>query len=55
MAVQRVMRVTGKGVIKVKPDTTRISMMLEGCYANYEETLHMSSADTECLKDILEK
>jgi hypothetical protein len=48
-------RVTGKGVIKVKPDMTRTTMTLEGCYVDYEQALHMSSEDTECLKDILEK
>lgn len=55
MAEQRVIRVTGKGVIKVKPDMTRITMTLEGLYQDYEETLRRSSEDTEVLKDILEK
>lgn len=55
MADKRVIRVTGKGVIKVKPDMTRITMTLEGLYQDYEETLRRSSEDTEILKDILEK
>lgn len=55
MADQRIIRVTGKGVIKVKPDTTRITMTLEGCYTEYEETLRISGEDTELLKDILER
>jgi hypothetical protein len=55
MAEQRMIRVTGKGVLKVKPDMTRITMTLEGCYVDYEQALYMSSEDTECLKDILEK
>jgi hypothetical protein len=55
MAEQRVIRVTGKGVIKVKPDMTRITMTLTGCYVDYEQALYMSGEDTERLKDILEK
>lgn len=55
MAEQRVIRVTGKGVIRVKPDMTRITMTLDGIYKDYEETLRRSGEDTEALKDILEK
>ena len=49
----RTIRVTGKGQIKVKPDMTRITMSLEGLYKDYNETLRLSSQDTETLKDIL--
>ena len=49
----RTIRVTGKGQIKVRPDTTRIIMSLEGLYKDYNETLRLSSQDTETLKDIL--
>ena len=49
----RTIRVTGKGQIKVKPDTTRITLSLEGTYPEYGETLHRSSQDTEKLKDLL--
>lgn len=55
MEDKRVIRVTGKGAIKVKPDMTRITMTLEGLYEYYEETLRHSSEDTEILKDIMEK
>lgn len=55
MAEQRMIRVTGKGVIKVKPNMTRITMTLEGLHQDYEETLRSSSEDAEALKDILEK
>ena len=48
----RTIRVTGKGQLKVKPDTTRITMTLAGLYEEYDETLRRSSADTEVLKDI---
>ncbi len=53
MSNMRTIRVTGKGQIKVKPDTTRITMSLEGTYPEYGETLRHSSEDTERLKDIL--
>ena len=49
----RTIRVTGKGQIKVRPDTTRIIMSLEGLYKDYNETLRLSSQYTETLKDIL--
>lgn len=49
----RTIRVTGKGQIKVRPDMTQITMSLEGLYKDYNETLKLSSQDTETLKDIL--
>lgn len=49
----RTIRVTGKGQIKVKPDTTRITMTLTGVFKEYGETLRRSSEDTEALKDVL--
>ena len=55
MADKRIIRVTGKGNLKVKPDMTRITMKLEGSYMEYDETLRRSAEDTEHLKDILEK
>lgn len=53
MSNMRTIRVTGKGQIKVKPDTTRIAMSLEGIYPEYSEALRHSSLDTEQLKDVL--
>lgn len=55
MANSRIIRVTGKGNIKVKPDMTRITITLEGCYADYGETLKKSTEDTEALKTLLNK
>ncbi len=49
----RTIRVTGKGQLKIKPDTTRITMTLEGTYPEYAETLRRSAQDTEHLKDVL--
>ena len=49
----RTIRVTGKGQIKVKPDTTRIIMTLTGVFKEYGETLRHSAEDTEAMKDVL--
>ncbi len=49
----RTIQVTGKGQIRVKPDTTRITLSLEGTYPEYEDALRRSSEDTERLKDLL--
>lgn len=51
----KTMRVTGKGMLKVHPDMTVITMDLEGRYPNYEETLRHASEDTEVLKTVLEE
>lgn len=49
----RIIRVTGKGNLKVKPDTTRITLSLGKLYEEYGETLKKSSEDTEKIKDLL--
>ena len=49
----RTIRVTGKGQIKVRPDTTRVTMTLTGLCKDYAETLRRSSEDTETLRDVL--
>ena len=49
----RTIRVTGKGQIKVKPDTTRITMSLTDVFKEYADTLRHSSEDTEVLKEVL--
>ena len=49
----RTIRVTGKGQLKLRPDTTRITITLEGVYPDYGDTLRHSSKDTEALKDVL--
>lgn len=49
----RMIRITGKGQIKVKPDMTRITITLEGMYPDYAETLRLSSEDTDSLKYVL--
>ncbi len=49
----RILKVTGKGQIKVKPDMTRIVMTLTGIHPEYEKTLEASSSETEQLKSVL--
>jgi len=55
MTNERIIKVTGKGNLKVKPDMTRITITLEGQNKEYDKTLEQSSKDTEVLKDILGK
>lgn len=52
---ERVIRVTGKGRLRVRPDMTRITMTIEDVKKDYDKTLKASSEDTEALKSILEK
>ena len=49
----RTIRVTGKGLINVHPDMTRITMTVEGLFREYADTLQHSSEDIEMLKDAL--
>ena len=51
----RTIRVTGKGLLKIKPDQTCIFMDLEGVEEKYEDTVRRSSEDTKAVKDALEK
>ena len=53
MNEKRTIRVTGKGNLKIKPDMTRINLVLEGMYKEYDETLRKSTESTEKLKDLL--
>lgn len=52
---ERVIRVTGKGRLRVRPDMTRITMTLEDVKKDYDKTLKASSEDTEALKSLLGK
>jgi hypothetical protein len=49
----RTIRVTGKGKIRIKPNMTRITIILEGIYKEYAETLRCSSLDTDEIKELL--
>ena len=42
----KTIRVTGKGQLKIRPDTTRITITLESTFPKYDEALRRSSLDT---------
>lgn len=50
----RTLRVTGSGMIRLKPDTVQITMTLEGMERVYADTLRRSADDTETLKSAIE-
>lgn len=49
----RTITVTGNGLIRIRPDLTRISLTLGGTSPEYAEALSSSARDTELLKDLL--
>ena len=53
MNERRTLRVTGSGMIRLKPDTVRITMTLEGTETVYAEALRRSANDTETLKSAI--
>ena len=46
----RTIHVTGKGMIRLKPDTVRVTIMLEGMEPEYAAALRRSASDTELLR-----
>ncbi|MBE5936854.1 MAG: DUF541 domain-containing protein [Lachnospiraceae bacterium] len=52
--MERTIRVTGKGILSVKPDTVRLIMTIEGMKDEYDETLEQSALMTEELKNLFE-
>lgn len=52
--MEKIVRVTGRGKIAVKPDMTRIMIDMEGTYSNYEEAIAESASDTEKLMSVFE-
>lgn len=51
----RTIRVTGKGALSIKPDTTVVSIKSEAKFDDYMTTLEKSSQATKILKETLEK
>lgn len=49
----RTIRVTGKGMLRVKPDVMRITLSLEGTDMEYGKTLEQSARETEKLKELM--
>ena len=54
MEGRRTIRVTGKGVLKLRPDLTRLTLTLQGTDPDYGETLRRSAEQTETLRGVLE-
>lgn len=54
MAEQRVIKVTGRGIVKVKPDVMRLTITLRGGYLAYEDTIRRSNEDAALLRNLLE-
>ena len=50
--MERTIRVTGKGRLSVRPDTTRLILTTEGIQATYDRALEQSAAMTEELKKL---
>ena len=53
--MDRIIRVTGKGQISVKPDMIRLLLTLEDIRETYEDTLEQSAKQVEILKDCFEQ
>lgn len=51
----RTIRVTGRGSVSVKPDTTSLKITFEGAYKDYEETVKQSAEKTKILREAIEK
>ena len=52
IAMERTIRVTGKGNLSVKPDMVRLVMTMEGMKEEYDVTLEESAHMTEYLKQM---
>lgn len=55
MEKSKIIRVTGKGNLKVHPDMTRITVDLTKVCPNYDETLRQATLYTEDLRKLLEQ
>ena len=53
--MNKTIRVTGKGILHVKPDTTRLTIILSGKTKEYASTMELSARDTQCLREILQE
>lgn len=53
--LDRIIKVTGKGGLSVKPDQIRLKLDLSGGRTSYEDTVRMSSEQVEALKELFEK
>ncbi len=51
--MNRTLRVTGKGKIKIKPDMTRVTMSLSNLCKDYDEALRQSSENSGLLRKVI--
>ena len=49
----RVIQVTGRGVLRLTPDTTRLTITLRGTCPEYEQAIAASARDTQGLKELI--
>ena len=52
--MERTIQVTGKGLLKIRPDLTRITIELSGVCREYTDALERSAKDTETLRGVLD-
>ena len=53
MTDNKIIRVTGRGSIRLTPDLTRLTLSVQGAELEYADTLARSSRETEIIKDTL--
>ena len=53
--MSRFIRVTGKGTVRVKPDTTRLIITIEGIEKEYDKALRRTAEETQILQEILQE
>lgn len=53
--MERIIKVTGKGKISIKPDLIRLLINLEDKRETYEETVEQSTLQLEMLRDCFAK
>ncbi len=49
----KTIRITGKGLLRIRPDTTRITLSLDALCPEYGDAVRRSSEDTGKVKDLL--
>ena len=53
--MERIIKVTGRGKISVKPDTIQLNINAEGTYKEYVEAVKKSTEDTDWIRKILRR
>lgn len=53
--MERIIKVTGRGKISVKPDTIQLNINAEGIYKEYAEAVRRSTEDTALIRETIAK